>query len=96
MNNKINVVESERRTFWEHFRNHRGVHPAIDEHDQNPSSRWHQPIGIFGDDARYTLAGRKILILLLSSVLQKIERHWIFSRYVEYFILWWVSQIKIL
>jgi predicted metalloenzyme YecM len=52
-----------------------GKHPALDVHEQNPSQRWHQPIGIFGDDARYTLAGRKIYILLLSSVLQKIERN---------------------
>ena len=50
-----------------------GKHPALDAHEQNPTQRWHQPIGIFGDDARYTLAGRKIYILLLSSVLQKIE-----------------------
>ena len=55
----------------EPLRTHMGEHPAIDHHDRNPRSRWHQPIGIFGDDARYTLAGRKILTLLVSSVLQK-------------------------
>ena len=51
-----------------------GDHPALGEHDQNPHGRWHQPVGLFGDDAKYTLAGRKIVVLLLSSVLQKIKR----------------------
>ena len=72
--NKINITESDKEIFWQHFRTYMGDHPALGEHDNNPQQRWHQPIGIFGDDAKYTLAGRKIIILLLSSVLQKIER----------------------
>lgn len=65
--------EPEREQFWDHFRAYMGDHPALWEHDSH-KGRWHQPIGLFGDDAKYTLAGRKVVILLLSSVLQKIER----------------------
>ena len=73
-NDKINVIESERDRFWGHYRNHIGIHPAINHHDQNSSSRWHHPVGISGDDAKYTLAGRKIIILMLSSILQNVQR----------------------
>ena len=37
---KINVIKSERDRFWGHYRNHIGIHPAINHHDQNSSSRW--------------------------------------------------------
>lgn len=72
--NKIRVDEAEKDKFWKHFEAHMGDHPALTEHSANPGNRWHQPIGLFGDDAKYTLAGRKIVILLLSFILQKIER----------------------
>ena len=72
--NKIHVIESDKATYWQHFRTYMGDHPALDHHDANPQSSWHQPIGLFGDDAKYTLAGRKIVVLLLSSVLQRIAR----------------------
>ena len=71
--NKIHVVEDERHRFWTHYRAHVGHHPAIDVHDQNPHSRWHQPLGFSGDDARYTLAGRKIIIMQLNFILQRVE-----------------------
>lgn len=80
--NKIKVDEVEKDTFWKHFETHMGDHPALTEHRANPGSRWHQPIGLFGDDAKYTLAGRKIVILLLSFILQKIERTLACSKYV--------------
>lgn len=73
VHNKINVVEREKKTYWDHVRAHMAHHPALDEQDQNPTGQLHQPVGIFGDDAKYTLAGRKIIIMLLNFVLQKIE-----------------------
>ena len=71
---KINVQESDKAVFWNHFRSH-SPHVAIDEHDRHPKNRWHQPIGLSGDDARYTLAGRKIIVMMLSSVLQTVKRY---------------------
>ena len=70
---KINVPKAAKAQFWSHYRNHIGNHPAIDQHDANPQSEWHQPTGIAGDDARYTLSGRKIIVMMVSSVLQKVE-----------------------
>ena len=86
------MKENDTATFWEHFRRHIGDHPAIGEHDRDPTQRWHHPVGVFGDDARYTLAGRKVIILLLSSVLQTIERdfdpmklfHFHFKIYIDH------------
>ncbi len=51
-----------------------GPHPALDVHDQKPEGRLHQPIGLSGDDAKFTLAGRKIIVLMLSFVLQEVKR----------------------
>ena len=50
-----------------------GEHPAISAHDADPTAPYHHPIGISGDDARYTLAGRKIIILMLSFLLQDVQ-----------------------
>ena len=71
---KINVIESERDRFGSLPKPHRHPTTAINHHDQNSSSRWHHPVGISGDDAKYTLAGRKIIILMLSSILQNVQR----------------------
>lgn len=75
-NDKINVIEADKDKFWSHYRSHIGSHPAIDHHELNPQSRWHQPTGVSGDDARYTLAGRKIIILMVSSILQRKASFW--------------------
>lgn len=32
------------------------------------------PIGVAGDDARYTLSGAKFILVMLSSVLYKVQR----------------------
>ena len=70
---KIKVTETETSKFWSHFKSFIGPHQAIDEHEQNPNNSWHQPVGVSGDDARYTLAGRKIIIMMISSVLQEVK-----------------------
>ena len=78
---KVKVQESDKEIYWNHFRNHIGPHPAINEHDHAPDQKWHQPIGLSGDDARYTLAGRKIIVMMLSFVLQEVQSilllHWV-------------------
>lgn len=54
--------------FWDHASSYfEPRHPACDE-------RSHIPIGLSGDDAKYTLAGSKVVVCLLSYVLQKVER----------------------
>ena len=70
---KIKVTETEKSKFWAHFKSFIGPHQAIDEHEQNPNNSWHEPVGVSGDDARYTLAGRKIIIMMISSVLQDVK-----------------------
>ena len=89
--NKICVPDSETNAFWQHFQQFMGKHPALDHHVRHPTHPWHQPVGLFGDDARYTLAGRKVAILLVSSVLQKIERFLAqFRKHWKYFLSWYI------
>ena len=46
------------------------THPAADaSHSHN-----FVPVGVSGDDARYTLAGRKILVMMLNIVVQSSMR----------------------
>ena len=53
--------------FWTHVRkNFEYAHPAM--HDAV-----HLPIGLSGDDAKYTLAGAKIIVLMLNLILQDVE-----------------------
>ena len=72
-NDKIKVVETEKSKFWSHFKSFLGPYPAIDHHENNPNQSWHHPVGVSGDDARYTLAGRKLIIMMISSVLQEVK-----------------------
>ena len=52
--------------FWTHWENHSPApHPATSE-------KVHLPIGISGDDAKYTLAGSKIIVIMLSFLLQRV------------------------
>ncbi len=49
-------------------------HPAaIDANKNDGVARI--PIGISGDDAKYTLSGAKFIVVMLSSVLYKVQRH---------------------
>ena len=43
------------------------THPAAQQGE-------HIPIGIFGDDAKYTLAGAKVIVMLLNIVIQTTMR----------------------
>lgn len=48
-------------------------HPAADEANQNDGVQRY-PIGISGDDAKYTLSGCKFVVVMISSVLYKVKR----------------------
>lgn len=53
--------------FWQHAAQHFSPrHPACDDMS-------HIPIGFSGDDAKYTLAGSKVIVCMLSYVLQRVE-----------------------
>lgn len=53
--------------FWSHWQQFQpDEHPACQE-------KQHHPIGFSGDDARYTLAGSKLIVMMISLVLQHVE-----------------------
>ena len=62
----IVISEEDRSEFWKHYGTHRGGHPAC-------ANGRHNPVGVAGDDARYNLAGYKVVVMLLSLPLQTIR-----------------------
>jgi len=65
---KIQIDRSELKTYWTHVANHFVAgHPACKE------GMVHIPIGLSGDDAKYTLAGAKVVVMMLSYVLQEVH-----------------------
>ena len=60
--------------FWHHWKAHMPSHPASDDANSNDGVM-RIPIGLSGDDAKYTLAGAKFIVVMLSSVLYKVKRH---------------------
>ena len=55
-NQRFSVSSDVIRRFWQRWKQFKPYHPAGE-------SELHNPIGISGDDARYTLGGAKIIII---------------------------------
>jgi len=69
---KINYDPKDISDFWAHWEKHEPVqHPATIE-------KKHMPVGIAGDDAKYTLAGAKLICMLLSFPIQTVMRALVF------------------
>ena len=67
----VAIPQEERKQFWQHFERFRGAHPACQP--QRPG-HYHNPVGLAGDDARYNLAGAKVIVVLLSLLLHNVQR----------------------
>lgn len=71
---KIHVPMPDVQQFWQHWNDHDlPHHPAAEEAKSNDGVL-RFPVGVSGDDARYTLAGSKFLVVMISSVLYKVKR----------------------
>ena len=55
-NKRFAVSSDAIRRFWQRWKQFKPFHPASD-------TELHNPLGISGDDARYTLGGAKIIII---------------------------------
>ena len=64
---KIHVPPEQIAEFWRHWSQHMPFHPAS-------ASANRYPIGVSGDDAKYTLSGMKFIVVMVSSVLYKVKR----------------------
>ena len=62
----IQVPMEQRQQFWSHWRKFMPAHPAM-------YGKRHSPIGISGDDAQWNLAGAKVIVILMSFVLQEVQ-----------------------
>ena len=64
---KIRVTREAVREYWQHMQQHGQYdHPAFEKKD-------HIPVGVSGDDARWNLAGDKLIVLLLNAIVQEVE-----------------------
>ena len=68
-NNKICVNKREIAEYWQHHAAHFETRRPAEKFGE------HVPIGLSGDDARYTLAGSKVIVMMLSSILQRNARN---------------------
>lgn len=69
-NHKIKIDRGQIREYWDHWAMHMDSnHPACG------AGRRHIPVGMSGDDARYTLSGAKVIVMMISAVLQEVERN---------------------
>ena len=58
----IAVAPAEIKDYWEHYKRFKGDHPCCSEMK-------HSPLGIGGDDCKYTLAGAKVIIIGFNIIL---------------------------
>ena len=56
------VPEDMIREFWTHWEQHQAHHDAT-------ATKRHSPVGVSGDDAKWSLAGAKIICVMLNLVL---------------------------
>ena len=59
---QVKVTKDEIEAYWNHWNAHRPLHPAS-------AQKIHTPCGLGGDDAKYTLAGSKVVIVCLNNIL---------------------------
>lgn len=59
---QVKVSSEKVQEFWEHWSRYRPQHPA-------QGMARHTPLGLGGDDAKYTLAGAKVVVICMSNVL---------------------------
>ncbi|CAL1134018.1 unnamed protein product [Cladocopium goreaui] len=59
---KVVIPKSSIKEYWAHWKKFCTHHEAADDGN-------HSPIGLFGDDARWSLAGSKIICVLLNQIL---------------------------
>ena len=71
---KIRIKADDLVAFWHHWSKHMPQHPAASEAMSNDGIK-RIPLGVSGDDAKYTLAGNKFVVIMVSSVLYKVKRH---------------------
>ena len=74
------------KEYWDHWEKFGQVHhPAMEQ-------KKHIPVGMAGDDAKYTLAGAKIIVMLLNFPLQEVLRF--MAEYIYIYMLFdFVAQI---
>ena len=74
---KIHVPPEQIAEFWRHWSQHMPFHPAS-------ASANRYPIGVSGDDAKYTLSGMKFIVVMVSSVLYKVKRDHAARRFLNF------------
>ena len=74
MAGKVTVKNQDVADFWRHWANHMPQHPAADDANKVDDGVMRIPVGLAGDDAKYTLSGSKFIVVMISSILYKVQR----------------------
>ena len=64
---KVPVPQNDIKSFWEYWQSNLPYHEAC-------LDKTHNPIGLFGDDAKWSLAGAKIICVMMNLVLDRKTR----------------------
>lgn len=81
---KVVIPKSDIEEFWRHWQNHCPYHEAAEQMK-------HNPIGLFGDDARWSLSGSKIICFMFNHILDRRTRLWLFPLEPFSHLIVWVS-----
>ena len=71
---KVTVNNQDVAELWHHWANHMPMHPAADDANKVDDGVMRIPVGLAGDDAKYTLSGSKFIVVMVSSILYKVQR----------------------
>lgn len=58
-NGKVKISREDIRAFWSHWETNKPYHVGVE-------SKSHCPLGLGGDDAKYTLSGAKVVVIVLN------------------------------
>ena len=61
-NNRFHINQTAIANFWQRWQQFKPHHPAA-------SNGVHNPLGVTGDDAKYTLGGAKVIVIAMSLTL---------------------------
>ena len=56
---KVKISREDIRAFWSHWETNKPYHVGVE-------SKSHCPLGLGGDDAKYTLSGAKVVVIVLN------------------------------
>ena len=71
------MTDAEIRRYWDHFAAAVARHPSGEERQLPGRAKQSNPLGLWGDDARFNRSGEKIIVFTMNSLLHQSSRDWV-------------------